>query len=196
MLSLRLLLLALAAVLTARATTVIPPQFDELVASSEVVFRGRVTNVEMAWAGAGKARIVTRVTFAVERTLRGDAPPTMTLEFLGGSVGGRSLVVAGWPTFAVGNRGVFFVENRRSRICPLVRLRHGRYRIVEDGGGAPERVVRDDYTPVRTMSDVARPLREAPARAAAVIESVTLQEFETFVTERSAALPRPAVMER
>lgn len=199
MLPLRLIVLAsvflLALASTARATTVVPPTFDELVSTSELIFRGSVTAVESGWVGEGKQRrIVTRVSFAVERTLRGEAGATLTLEFLGGVVGDRALILAGWPTFAPGDRGVFFVENRTGRVCPLVRLRHGRYRVVADATSPAERIVRDDYTPLRAAADVVTPLGETttPARAASPAPSLTLADFESQVTARSAALPHPA----
>jgi hypothetical protein len=120
---------------TSRATTVVPPSFDELVRESELIFRGRVTAVKSDWSGEGKGRApATWVTFAVERTLRGSAGDTLTLEYLGGEVGPKRLVLAGWPQFAVGDRGVFFVENREGRGGPLMRLRHGKYRVVSEGG--------------------------------------------------------------
>ena len=127
-----------------------------------------------------------------ERTLRGEAGPTLTLEFVGGTIGERRLEVAGWPAFEVGDRGVFFVENRQARMCPIVRLRHGRYRIVGEGGALSERVVRDDYSPVEATLDVAVPLaeRSGPARAAAG-GGMGLAEFEGRIAMRSAAFPRP-----
>ncbi|MBL9187656.1 MAG: hypothetical protein JNK23_09275 [Opitutaceae bacterium] len=184
----------------ARATTVIPPTFDELVRESELIFRGRVTAVKSGWSQAGeKPRIATWVTFAVERTLRGTAPESsITLEFVGGTVGEHRLEVAGWPSFEVGDRGVFFVENRQARMCPLVRLRHGRYRVVDGGSGAAERVVRDDYTAVEATNDRAQPMAEqsGPARAASAVTTVGLVEFEARISSRSVALPRPQLAPR
>lgn len=191
---LRILLIALGLCAAARGTTVIPPSFDELVSSSELIFRGRVVAVVAQTVGEGKRqRIATRVTFAVERRLRGEIDETLVLEFLGGQVGEKSFVLSGWPTFTTGDRGVFFVENRLGRICPLVRLRHGRYRIEAGTASSPERVSRDDFTPLRTTADIVAPLAEArkSSHAALAGPAMTLAEFETHVAERSAAMPRP-----
>ena len=47
----------------ASATTVIPPNFDELVSRAEVIFEGEVTGVQSQWIGEGaEHRIVTFVT--------------------------------------------------------------------------------------------------------------------------------------
>ena len=51
MLPLRFLLALAGFVLTARATTVIAPTFDELVGNSELIFRGHVTSVEDGLTG-------------------------------------------------------------------------------------------------------------------------------------------------
>lgn len=194
-----------------RATTVVPPSFDELVQESELIFRGRVTAVKSDWSGEGKGRApATWVTFAVERTLRGSAGETITLEFMGGEVGQKRLVLAGWPQFAVGDRGVFFVENREGRVCPIMRLRHGKYRIVSEGAGAGvaegERVLRDDGTPLRAVAEVGTVLGEAaaagPARASAQATvgagagGLTLGEFEAQIAVRSAELPRTEAVVR
>jgi len=175
----------------AHATTVVPPDFDELVEGSELVFRGRVTSVVPAWTGEGAdRRIVTRVTFAVERSLRGAAAETLTLEFLGGQIGPKRLDVVGAPKLSAGDRGVFFVENRRSRICPLLRLRHGCYRILPAPDGGEDRVARDDRSPLRSVQAVREPLAEGsstPAALAGTTGGMTLVEFERAVLERSTA---------
>ena len=196
---LRVFILLAGLLTVARATTVIPPTFDELVASSELVFRGRVTAVgSFLKERSGRSQIATRVTFAVERTLRGEAGATLTLEFLGGAIGDKELVLAGWPTFAVGDRGVFFVENRHGTLCPLVRLRHGRYRIIAGAKATAERVVRDDFTPLPATAFVAMPLAGTTATpgGAPASGSMTLGQFESQVLARSADLPRREVLER
>lgn len=171
----------------ARATTVIPPSFDELVQESELVFRGRVTAMRSGWSGDGpKARIATWVTFAVERILQGEVDGEITLEFIGGTVGTKRFEATGWPQFEIGDRGVFFVENRKARLCPLVALRHGRYRIVTTEGSKAEYITRDDHTPLRATADVAAALSESGApRASTAGAGLSLAEFESQIVSRS-----------
>lgn len=174
------------------ATTVMPPSFDELVQRSELIVRGRVVDVRSGWAGGeAKPHIATWVTIAIERTLRGSAGTTLTLEFVGGSVGDRELVLAGWPRFVAGERGIFFVENRRARLCPLVRLRHGRYRVVSSESAVADSVLRDDHTPLRAVAEVDQPLAErtTPLRAGSPVGAIQLAEFEMQIIARSAMLP-------
>lgn len=193
-----IVLVGLGLLAVVRGTTVVPPSFDELVRDSELIFRGRVTAVKSDWSGEGKGRApATWVTFAVERTLRGNAGETITLEFMGGEVGSKRLVLAGWPKFEVGDRGVFFVENREGRVCPLMRLRHGKYRIVSESENASagvagvERVWRDDGAPLRVVAEVGAALGErAPAGVGGVVAGMALGEFEAQIAARSAELPR------
>jgi hypothetical protein len=69
-------------------------------------------------------------------------------------------------------------------------LRHGRYRIVGEAGSAEQRVMRDDYTPLRTTFEVALPLSEsATLRRLPPNSALTLGDFEARIIERSASLP-------
>lgn len=178
--------------LLAHATTVVPPSFEQLVGRSEAIFRGRVTAVTAGWSGEGGARrIATRVTFAVERALRGTVGDSLTLEFIGGQIGDRRLVVAGTPQFVVGERGVFFVENRTARLCPLLRFGHGRYRITTGEADGIERIARDDRSPLAAVEAVREPLAEADAtvRSAQVAGGMTVADFEQAILERAAGQP-------
>lgn len=170
------------------ATTVRPPTFDELVGDAELAFRGRVTEVRADWAGPSDRRyIATFVTFAIERTLKGEAGDTLTLQFMGGEVGGERLRLAGWPEFQLGDHGIFFVENRQGRACPLVRLRHGRYRIVTDAGTGLEHVLRDDFTPLRSAAMVVQPLTDNASLPRGSLASLTLSlsDFEGQILQRT-----------
>ena len=183
----RLLCLGLAPVAFAGATTVRPPSFAELVDGSALVFRGRVTAVESRWSGNGAQRhLATWVTFAVERTLKGEAAGAITLEFMGGERDGQRLEIAGMPRFVPDERGVFFLERRDGQMCPLRRLRHGRYRVVAAGPVSVERVARDDHTPLREPGGVQVPLAESGSARpddAAMAAAMTLPDFERAIIE-------------
>src|SRR5688500_13012359 len=96
-----LLTLALVATPGARATSVIPPSFPELVAEAEAIYRGTVTGIEARRVARpdGGSVIKTFVTFAVDRVLKGPGQSEVVLEFLGGTVGDESLAVTGMPKF-------------------------------------------------------------------------------------------------
>jgi hypothetical protein len=176
------------------ATSVRPPNFDELVQQSELIVRGRVLAVASGWQGEGaKRHIVTRVTIAVERTLKGRVDEELVLFFMGGKMGGRRLELVAQPRFEVGDHGVYFVENRLGRVCPLVRLGHGRYRIVSDAVTSRERILRDNFEPLREVSLVSRTLSEPTGqlRAVSISEGVTLADFEAQVLQRAGTVASP-----
>lgn len=88
---------------------------DELLAASDVVVRGRVTDAERGrWFGDGSdgARIQSRlVTLDVEDVLKGDAPAdgSLLLEEEGWLEDGSPLVVDGASPSAKGDEGIWFL---------------------------------------------------------------------------------------
>ncbi len=123
----------LSTVVALRATTVIPPTFDELVGKAELIFQGSVTNVRSQWAGEGSQRhIVSYVTFRVEDTLKGNAGASFTMQMLGGTVDGETMEISDSPKFAMGDRDILFVEHNGEQFIPLVGIMHGRFRIHRD----------------------------------------------------------------
>ena len=119
----------------ASSTTVIPPSFDALVSGANTVFVGEVMNVRARWQTTRQGRVIfTDVTFRVEDVWKGAAGVVTELEFLGGTIDGRTMEVMGMPTFTVGQRAVLFVSGERA-ISPLVGFWHGRMRVERDPYG-------------------------------------------------------------
>lgn len=136
---------AFIAVNCARATTVIPPTFDELVTRAELIFQGTVTDVSSEWVGEGSQRhIVTFVTFKVDDQIKGDAGASYTIRMLGGTVGEETMEVTDAPKFARGDRDILFVENNGRQFVPLVGIMHGRFRLERDEQSGQD-VVADDH---------------------------------------------------
>ena len=120
----------------ATATTVIPPNFDELVSRAQVIFEGEVTGLHSQWIGEGaQHRIVTYVTFKVDDALKGDPGASYSIRMLGGTVDGRTMEVTDAPKFQVGDHDLLFVENNGSQFIPLVGIQHGRFQVQKDQSG-------------------------------------------------------------
>ena len=118
------------------AASVTPPTFGELVHEAEAIVTGTVTDIRSDWGPRGTAGpIYTHVTVRVDSALKGPPTPTRTLRFLGGSVGDTTLAVPGVPTFAVGDRAVFFIAPEKDSVSPLVGLMHGRFRVQHAADG-------------------------------------------------------------
>jgi hypothetical protein len=124
------------AVASVRATTVIPPTFDQLVSEAELIFEGTVTDARSQWTGEGAERhIVTYVTFNIEDAIKGAPGKSYTIRMLGGTVDGQTMVVTDTPKFKMGDRDILFVEHNGSQFVPLVGIMHGRFHVQTDAGG-------------------------------------------------------------
>ena len=191
-------MLFLAATRAARATSVIPPTFPELVAEAEAIVRGRVTDIAVRRSSApdGTPVIKTHVTFSVERTLKGAERREITLEFLGGTIGDASLVVTGLPRFEPGSTDYLFIERNGVQFCPLVAVRHGRYRLLRDAAGR-EFVARDNSVPLTAVGDVVLALAALPPviRSANVAGALGPAAFEAAISAE-VSRPTPAARTR
>lgn len=168
----------------ARATTVVPPTFAELVAEADSIVRATVVSIESRRVPAVDGPTVkTFVELKVRKRLKGTPPDTFTLEFLGGTVGDESLRVIGMPHFVVGETEIVFVHGNGVQFCPVVRLGHGRYRVRHDAANGRDFVAREDETPLGSVSDVQLPVDTHGVgplfRAAA--DALTPEQFETEI---------------
>ena len=158
------------------AASVIAPTFDVMVARAQTVFVGQTLDVRSQWVSTSSGpAIVTRVTFNVIRTLKGELGGQTQLEFLGGTVGEYRMEVPGIPRFRVGDEDVLFVDERGQPVSPVVGFMHGRFRVLEEPGTRRRSVARHDFEPLARVADIgaaAPPARVSSARA------LTLAAFE------------------
>lgn len=197
MLFLRVLLLVAAGAL-ARATTVEPPTFPQLVGEADAIYRGRVAAVQARRVAAadGSSLIKTFVTFQIDRTLKGLERKETVLEFLGGTVGDETWEVGGMPQFNVGQRSIVFVQKNGVQLCPLVRVMHGRYHVARDDDTGQEYIARENHAPLTDVAEVVQPLVDnpplpaIPARAA-LARALSPDDFEArIVGEVRSPSPR------
>jgi hypothetical protein len=181
----------------ARATSVVPPSFPELVDEAEAIYRGRVTAVEARHVGRpdGGSVIKTFVTFAVDRVLKGPAQSEVVLQFLGGTIGDESLTVSGMPKFTLGSREIVFVQKNGVQFCPLVGVMHGRYRVVRDEANARELITRDNGSPLTDVAEVQTAMADQPepVKSANLRQALTADAFESSIRSE---VRRPSVHRR
>ena len=147
-----------------RSTTVIAPTFGSLVSKASTIFVGDVMDVRSVWEDTRDGRsIITLVTFRVSDVWKGSVGAVTQLEFLGGTIGETTMVVAGVPRFSVGQRDVLFVGGTARAISPLVAMMHGRMRVDRDTNGV-ERVTTFDGRAVVSTAELG-PQRAASAPA-------------------------------
>jgi hypothetical protein len=145
--------------ITARATTVVPPQFEELVAKADYIVRAVVKSVNAEMHTDGPHRhITTKVELEVLEVISGTPPQPLVLQLLGGKVGAEEMRIDGTPKFQVGDEDILFVHGNGVQFCPLVALMHGRYPVKSEAGTGRKFVTRGDGTPLTNEQEVARPM--------------------------------------
>lgn len=166
-----------------RAAVVIVPDFDRLVARAELVAVTEVVDTRAVWRQtADGSFIVTLVDFEVLDVLKGRASTRLTLEFLGGAIGGVALHVPGMPSFRTGDRDVLFVESvTRAAISPLVGFAHGRFRVARSGDGL-EHVTTYNGRPFTAVGTATQPLTASDA-------AMSLRDFAAEIRRRAGTRP-------
>ncbi len=185
--TLRPLLLAASALLvltTARATTVVPPTFDELVQEAQLIVQGTVTDVKSQFIGEGSNRhIVTFVTVSVEDALKGDPGASYTFRMLGGTVGDETLEVSDAPKFKVGERDILFLENNGKQFIPLVGIMHGRFHVDQDKQTGADIVLENNGNPLTNLDRLGRvdETKTAKAQSNAVERPLDVDSFKAAI---------------
>jgi hypothetical protein len=122
------LLLALGSV---EASQVRPVNLEELTGRADRIFSGRCVSTEVV-AHPERGFAVTRVTFAVERAVKGQLGETVTIDLFGGPATGLAEV----PRFAPGERAVLFLyADSGLGLTSPVALGHGKFSLVRDKAG-------------------------------------------------------------
>jgi len=154
-----LLALMLALAIAARATSVIPPDFSDLVNGSDYIVHARVKAVTSETRlRDGHERIYTNVQLEVLEVIAGTPPSPLVLTMLGGKSGTRELKVAGAPKFTVGNEDILFVQGNGTAVSPLYAMMHGQYPVLYDKVRGRTYVCRSNLVPLLDTAEVALPL--------------------------------------
>jgi hypothetical protein len=184
---------AMMAMVAARATTVAPTTFSEIVSRAEVIISGEVMSRRCEWIGTGSERcIVTMVTMQVKGVYKGAPPVQLELQFLGGTVGDTTLEVPGVPQFKIGEKSILFVEKNRKAFCPLAGVYHGKLTIERDPQTGREVLVRHNRQVLTDVREIG--MEDSPAARAAGALGPVRQPLGTdeFVRLIQQALRKPA----
>src|SRR5689334_121197 len=93
----------------ARATVLLPAEFREVVAGSEIIVYGRVTDVRPEWSD-DRSRIDTIVSVEAGTYLKGGPGDVVTFRVPGGQIGRYKNVMIGAPEFRQGEEVVLFLS--------------------------------------------------------------------------------------
>ena len=143
------------------ATVIVPADFAEMVAASQLVVRGRVVAVRSQMVG-DRRTIESVVTVSVDDAIKGAPGSTVVVRVPGGQVGRYQRFMVGAPSFAQGEELVLFLTGRPPAIPMPFGLSQGVYRVSRGVDGralvaapllAEGRIVRGD--PARRPLEVA-----------------------------------------
>jgi hypothetical protein len=134
----------------ASATVLVPAEFSEIVAGSEIIAHARVIDVRAEWAD-GRRWIDSVVTAEVVSYLKGGSEETLTFKVPGGTLGRYRSVMVGAPTFRRGDEAVLFLKTRQDELPDVFGLNQGVFRVRLDGRTGQQMVVPPPL--MRTASD-------------------------------------------
>jgi hypothetical protein len=153
-------------VVPARAVTVVPITFEELVAESTAIVYARVSDVRGRWT-ADRRQIESVVRLQPIRYLKGDLGG-IVMRLPGGEAGGMTQVLPGVPVLRAGDLAVLFLGGSGPAIPSPVGLTQGVFRVSVDGRSG-------------AVTVLPPPLKASPAgrviRGAADRRSLTLDAF-------------------
>lgn len=167
--------LMFAAAFAVRATTIVLPTDEQLIAKAAVIVEGEVlSTTPFDRHGA----IWTETSVAVSRTIKGDASGTIAIREPGGVIDDRITKIFGAPEFAAGQHVLLFLD-RDNDAYRVVDLYVGKFAEGETNDGT-RLWLRDDVTADVVLLDA----NFTPIHAQNVQRDAT--RFEQFVAERLA----------
>lgn len=114
-----------------RATVLLPAEFREIVAGSQIIVYGRIAEVRPEWS-EDRRRIDTVVTVEASSYLKGGPGPTVTFRIPGGQIGRYRNVMVGAPSFQAGEEAVLFLSAAGPSIAHVFGLNQGVFRVRVD----------------------------------------------------------------
>ena len=178
------------------ATTIIAPEFGQLVNRSDYVVRAKVISSEPELRISGeRRRMFTKIEIEVLEVIAGEPPQNIVLEFLGGRIEDQELRVSGMPRLKVGSESILFIKDNGLVLCPIYAMTYGHYPIEEEPETKRRYVSRGDKVPLESVAEVAKALTkvdemDAPQLRLKRSRAFTPDEFsrEIRATRKSISL--------
>jgi hypothetical protein len=128
-----------------RATVLLPAEFREIVAGSQIIVYGRIAAVRPEWS-SDRSRIDTIVTVTAGSYLKGGPGSTVTFRVPGGQIGRYRNVMVGAPQFQPGEEAILFLNAAGPSIAHVFGLSQGVFRVRVDARSGRRLVVRPVLT--------------------------------------------------
>jgi hypothetical protein len=161
------------------ATVLVPAEFREIVAGSQIIVYGRVVDVRPEWSD-DRRRIDSVVTVEAASYLKGGPGSLVTFRVPGGQIGRYKNVMIGAPEFHAGEEAVLFLTARGASAAHVFGLSQGVFRVRVDSRTGRRLVV----------APVLMALGDGPetvARGAAMRRPLALDAFAATVRTAMAA---------
>jgi hypothetical protein len=113
------------------ATVLLPADFREIVAGSQIVAHARVVDLRPQWID-GRRQIETVVTAEVLSPFKGEPARTLTFVVPGGQIGRYRSVMIGAPQFRPGEEAVLFLDAAGRAVPQVFGLNQGVFRVRQD----------------------------------------------------------------
>lgn len=162
------------------ATVIVPAEFREIVAGSEIIAHMRVVGMRPEWAD-GRRQISTIVTADVLAAYKGEVERTVSFRVPGGQIGRYRSITVGAPVFKRGDEAVLFLTTTGIDVPQVFGMNQGVFRVRQDPRSGRRIVVR----PVLTASSDAP---ERVVRGSAARRSLELEAFNAQLRTAIAAL--------
>lgn len=153
---------------------------DQLTDRAGSIVVATVVSRRAEWEAYGASKlIITKITLAVEQSVKGSMPGTLVIEVVGGTIGDQTLRVSDVPEFRVGDRDVLFLNNHPHAVSPVVGSDQGLFRIINESATGVPRIVTAGYAPL--LSDSAA---KASIALPTLGSALALDEFLGLIRDR------------
>jgi hypothetical protein len=166
----------------ASATVLVPADFRDIVAGSEIIAHVRIVGVRPELVDR-RARVESIVTADVLSYFKGGSERTIEFRVPGGRLGRYTTVMVGAPVFERGQEAVLFLVARGTDLPTIFGLSQGVFRIRFDSVTGQRLVAQP---PLMSSSDRAEVLR----RGATERKPLAIGVFSARVQEVMIAAPR------
>jgi hypothetical protein len=123
-----------------RATVLVPAEFREIVAGSQIIVYGRIADVRPEWSD-DRRRIDTVVSVNAGSYLKGGPASVVTFRVPGGQIGRYKNVIVGAPEFQPGEEAVLFLRADGPTMAYVFGLNQGVFRVRVDARSGRRLVV-------------------------------------------------------
>jgi hypothetical protein len=173
------------------AATFVVPDDRDLPKRADAIVVGTAIDSYAQWSADGGVETLT--VFSISEVIKGDVSPTINIVEPGGSIDGVTVVIAGVPQFASGEKALLFLRKTGTGRWAVADLAVGKFTAVTDGS---DRLLQRDADGIVGWDSHLEPFVDRPrdeARFLAFVRAVTAGQRDAvadYFVDRSHLRPR------